>query len=88
MTQAEVTAGLVGDFDSGLVFCWAGRVVLWLPQGERDGGSDEFEGLPLGAGRLGEHRDGDLGSGHRRGHERDRRTAKGLDRLDAAPVGP
>jgi len=30
---------------------------------ERDGGADELEGLPLGARRLGERRDGDLGSG-------------------------
>jgi hypothetical protein len=45
------------------VFYWAGRVVFWLLQGEWDGGADELECLPLGAGRLGEHRDGDLGSG-------------------------
>ena len=45
------------------MFYWAGRVVFWLLQGERDGGADELQGLPLGAGRLGEHRDGDLGAG-------------------------
>ena len=39
------------------------RVAFWLLQGERDRGADELEGLPLGAGRLGEHRDGDLGAG-------------------------
>src|SRR5260370_24828797 len=32
--------------------------VFWLLQGGRDGGADELEGLALGAGRLGEHRDG------------------------------
>jgi hypothetical protein len=45
------------------VFCWIGRVAFWLLQGQRDRGADELEGLPLGAGRLGEHRDGDLGAG-------------------------
>ena len=35
----------------------------WLLYGERDRGADELEGLALGAGRLGEHRDGDLGPG-------------------------
>ena len=45
------------------MFYWAGRVVFWLLQDERDGGADELEGLPLGAGRLGEDRDGDLGAG-------------------------
>src|SRR5580704_5108741 len=38
-------------------------MVLWLLQGERDRGIDELEGLPLGAGRLGEHRDGGGGAG-------------------------
>jgi hypothetical protein len=45
------------------VFCRVGRVAFWLLQGERDGGADEGEGLALGAVRLGEHRDGDLGAG-------------------------
>ena len=50
---------------SGLTWCFCriGRVAFWLLQGERDRGADELEGLPLGAGRLGEHRDGDLGAG-------------------------
>ena len=34
-----------------------------LLQGEWDRGADEIEGLPLGAGRLGEHWDGGGGSG-------------------------
>ena len=34
-------------------------MVLWLLQAERDRDADEFEGLALCAGRLGEHRDGD-----------------------------
>jgi hypothetical protein len=38
-------------------------VLFYLRQGQRDGCADELEGLPLGAGRLGEHRDGDLGAG-------------------------
>ena len=45
------------------MFCRAGRVVFWLLQGQRDGGAEEAEGLALGGGGLGEHRDGDLGSG-------------------------
>src|SRR5271170_1102968 len=48
-------------FDVG--FYGGGRVVFWLLQGQRDRSADELEGLPLGAGRLGEHRDGDLGAG-------------------------
>ena len=47
-------------FRFDLVFYWIGRVAFWLLQGQRDRGADELEGLPLGAGRLGEHRDGDL----------------------------
>ena len=49
----------------GLAWCFAGwaGVAFWLLQGERDRGADEFEGVPLGAGRLGEHRDGDIGAG-------------------------
>jgi hypothetical protein len=35
-------------------------VAFWLLQGERDRGVEKLEGLPLDAGRLGEHRDGDL----------------------------
>jgi len=35
----------------------------WLLQGERDRGIDELECLSLGAGRLGEHRDGGGGAG-------------------------
>ena len=50
-----------GYFGSELGFCRAGRVAFWLLQGERDRGADELEGLPLGAGRLGEHRDGGRG---------------------------
>jgi hypothetical protein len=38
-------------------------VVLWLRQGERDRDAEEIEGLPLGAGRLGEHGDGGGGAG-------------------------
>jgi hypothetical protein len=38
-------------------------VAFWLRQGQRDRGAEELEGLPLGAGRVGEHRDGDLGAG-------------------------
>jgi hypothetical protein len=38
-------------------------VAFWLLQGERDRSADELEGLPLDAGRLGEHGDGDRGSG-------------------------
>jgi hypothetical protein len=37
--------------------------VFWLLQGERDRDADQVEGLPLGAGRLGEHRDGGLSAG-------------------------
>ena len=59
----RVTANSAGDSWSDLVFCWIGRVAFWLLQGERDRSADELEGLPLGAGRLGEHRDGDLGAG-------------------------
>jgi hypothetical protein len=38
-------------------------MVFWLLQGQRDRGAEEVEGLPLGAGRLGEHRHGELGAG-------------------------
>ena len=41
----------------------AGRRSGYLLQGQRDRGADELEGLPLGAGRFGEHRDGDIGAG-------------------------
>jgi hypothetical protein len=44
-------------------FCRAGWVVFWLRPGQRDDGAYEGEGLALGAGRLGEHRHGDLDSG-------------------------
>ena len=37
--------------------------MFWLLQGQRDRGAEEGEGLALGAGRLGEHRDGDPGAG-------------------------
>ena len=57
------TANSVGDFGSDLDFYRVGRVAFWLRQGQRDRSADELEGPPLGAGRLGEHRDGDLGSG-------------------------
>ena len=60
----EVTANSVGYFGSELGFYRNGRMVSWLLlQGERDRGIDELEGLPLGAGRLGEHRDGGGGAG-------------------------
>jgi hypothetical protein len=36
-------------------------VVFWLLQGQRDRGAEEAEGWALGAGQLGEHRDGDRG---------------------------
>jgi hypothetical protein len=49
--------GLTWDFSA-----MAG-VAFWLCQGERDRGAEESEGFALGAGRLGEYRDGDLGSG-------------------------
>src|SRR6202050_5249386 len=51
---------------SGLAWCFAGSAGWrsgYLLQGERDRGADELEGLPLGGGRFGEHRDGDLGAG-------------------------
>ena len=63
---------------------WA-RVEFWLRQGQRDRGADELEGLPLGAGRLGEHRDGDPGSG-----EPDLVAGQGgqvLQQAAEAPVG-
>ena len=44
-------------------FCCTGRVVLWLLQGERDRDADQVEGVALGAGRFGEHRDAGLGAG-------------------------
>jgi len=50
----------------GLTWCFAGSAGLrsgYLLQGERDRGAEELEGLPLGAGRFGEHRDGDIGAG-------------------------
>jgi len=51
-----------------LVLTWdftglAGWRSGYLLQGQRDRGADELEGLPLGAGRLGEHREGDIGAG-------------------------
>jgi hypothetical protein len=55
-------ANSAGDSVSELVFYWIGRVVFWLRQGERDRDAEKLEGLPLGAGRLGEHRD-DIGAG-------------------------
>jgi hypothetical protein len=55
----EVTASPVGGFRSDLVFSGS----AWLRQGERDRGADEVEGLALGTGGLGEHRDGDPGFG-------------------------
>jgi hypothetical protein len=51
---------------SVLAWCFAGSAGWrsgYLLQGERDRGADELEGLPLGGGRFGEHRDGDLGAG-------------------------
>ena len=44
-------------------FCRLGSCVFWLLQGERDGGADELEGLPLGGGGFGEHGHGGLGAG-------------------------
>src|SRR5262249_39583293 len=40
-----------------------GLGVFWLLQGERDRGADEVECFALGAGWLGEHRDGGGGAG-------------------------
>ena len=37
--------------------------MFWLLQGERDRGAEKVEGLPLGAGGLGEHRHGGRGAG-------------------------
>jgi hypothetical protein len=37
--------------------------LFWLLQGQRDRGADQVEGVALGAGGLGEHRDGGLGAG-------------------------
>src|SRR5262249_57460726 len=51
----------VGGWSCGLWVC--GGLVLWLVEGERDGCADEVEGLALGAGRLGQHRDGLAGAG-------------------------
>ena len=50
-------------FGPDVGFFLIGRVVFWLLQGQRDRDAEELEGLPLGAGRFGEHRDGDLGAG-------------------------
>src|SRR5580704_14460991 len=61
--STEVTVSSAWDFGSELEFCGGGRVAFWLLQGQRDRGAEELEGLPLGRGRLGEHRDGDLGAG-------------------------
>ena len=44
-------------------FFRCGRVGFWLLQGEQDRSAEKLEGLPLDAGRFGEHRDGDLGAG-------------------------
>ena len=44
-------------------FCRLGRAVFWLLQGERDRDADQVEGLALGAGWLGEHRDAGVGAG-------------------------
>ena len=38
------------------------RVALWPRQGEQYRGAKKGEGLALGAGRLAEHGDGDLGA--------------------------
>src|SRR5262249_3153411 len=59
-----VASGWVGEL-GGLTcrFCVSGGLVFWLVQGERDGCADEVEGLALGAGRLGQHRDGLAGAG-------------------------
>ncbi len=48
---------------SDLGFYRVGRVAFWLLQGQRDCGAEEGERLALDTGRLGEHRDGDLGAG-------------------------
>jgi hypothetical protein len=60
---AEVTASsvIVSGFD--LVFCRAGGVAFWLLQCERDRDADQVEGLTVGAGGLGEHRDAGAGAG-------------------------
>jgi len=59
---------------------------LWLLQGERDGDADQVEGLALGAGRLGEHRDVGVGAG-----EADLVAGQGgqvLEQAAEAVVGP
>ncbi len=61
-------------------------MVFWLLQGERDRGAEEVEGLPLGAGRLGEHRHGGVGPG-----EPDLVAGQGgqvVQQAAEAPVGP
>jgi hypothetical protein len=60
-------------------------VALRLLQAERDRDADEFEGFALCAGRLGEHRDGDLSAG-----EADLVSGQGgqvLDQAAEAAVG-
>ena len=44
------------------MLCGVGPDRVLARQGERDRGAEEDEGLALGAGRFGEHRDGDLGA--------------------------
>ena len=46
-----------------LRFYRTGLVAWWLRQAEGDRGAEEAEGFALGAGRFGEHRDGDLSAG-------------------------
>ena len=45
------------------MFCRAGGVTFWLLQCEGDRDADQVEGLTLGAGGLGEHRDVGAGTG-------------------------
>ena len=56
---------LVRQAVPALTWCFVvlGQVLFWLLQGERDRGAEKVEGLPLGAGGLGEHRHGDGGAG-------------------------
>ena len=60
--------------------------MFWLLQGQRDRGAEQVEGVALGAGGLGEHRDGGLGAG-----EADLVAGQGgqvLEQAAEAAVGP
>jgi len=49
----------------GLTWCftWLAGGVFCLREGERDGGADQVEGVPLLAGGFGEHGDSEAGAG-------------------------